>query len=105
MILQEVLDKIKKMSKVSNSTSAYLTKVKNLIYSNWTPPNVVLNNFQPTVLKLFINRGQIITGESESSNVQSYDESIIKAITSLGSLCSPGDYPYNYVEITFNKGE
>ena len=105
---KEVLDKIKKISKVSNSTSTYLTKVKNLIYSNWTPPNVVLNNFQPTILRLFINsRGQIINRRIvTSSNIQSYDESIIKVISSLGSLPPPpSDYPYNYVEITFNKGD
>lgn len=105
---KEVLDEIKKISKVSNSTGAYLSKIKNLIYSNWTPPNVALNNFQPTILRLFINsKGQIINRRIvTSSNIQSYDESIIKVITSLGSLPPPpSDYPYNYVEITFNKGD
>tara|TARA_B100002019_G_C21223434_1_gene576016 strand:- start:869 stop:1480 length:612 start_codon:yes stop_codon:yes gene_type:complete len=106
--LKEVLDKIKKTSKIPNSTSAYLAKVKNLIYSNWIPPNVVSSNLQPATLRLFINsRGQIVKRIIvTSSNVKSYDESIIKAIVLLGSLPPPpSDYPHDFIEITFYKGD
>ena len=102
---REVLNKLKNVSKSNNSVNVYLTKVKDLIYSRWEPPNLVKTNLKPVTLRLYINsQGQITKRINVTlSNIDSYNKSINAAVKSIGVLPPPPrDYPYSYVEITFS---